>query len=172
MREQRRLIIRLGLSSILILLLTILMLIIFGEPSSSAYNARTVSQLQQYMTALELVRLENGTYPLTTGPVCLGDYADDLCWDNEGRGVKEDPSFNESMDNFVPLLSAGKLVMDKDDSTQDREGYTYESKQNGHGYEIQFALQGKNMRCGFGGDLSVTVEESGRGEITYCSIMR
>ncbi len=148
------------------------MLTIFGRPSTGAYNTKTVTQLQQYVTALELIRSENATYPVTEGTVCLGDYSDDLCWDKEGKGVKEVLSFNESMDNFVPLLSAGKIVVDENDSTNSREGYTYTSNNKGRGYVIQYALQGKNMRCGFGAELSLAVAEIQEGSITLCAITR
>ncbi len=172
MRDQKRYIIRVGLSALLILALVILMLTIFGEPSREAYNTRTVAQLQQYVTALELIRLENNFYPITEGPVCLGDYSDNRCWDKEGVGVKESALFNDMMDNFVPLLSAGKMVVDERDSINNREGYTYQSKNRGSGYEIQYALQGKNMRCGFGSDLSLTVAEAPGDTITVCVITR
>jgi hypothetical protein len=172
MTGQKRLIIRVGLSTLLIASLVVLMITIFGEPSPHAYNARTIAQLQQYVTALELVRLEKGTYPITTEFICVGDYADDRCWDKNGEGVIEDPQFNDMLDAFIPLLSSGQLIKDEHNSENNREGYVYRSRLNGRGYEIQYLLIGKNRQCGFGQDLSISVSESRGQENTLCTILR
>lgn len=172
MERQRRLIVRLGLGTLLLVLLTILMLELFGEPSPSAYNARTLGQLQQYVTALELVRLEAGEYPRTEHTVCLGDYPDDACWDNNGSGIKESAEFNDVLDTFLPILSAGRFVEDTTNPSESREGYTYRSIQEGRSYEIQYLLVGKNKPCGFGSDLGLTVEGSKQQEHTLCTIRR
>lgn len=171
MNQQRKLI-RLGLSTLLIVLLIVLMIEIFGEPSPSAYNARTVTQLQQYVMALELLRSEGSTYPITNEFVCLGDYDDDACWDKAGRGVKEDARFNEAFMRYVPLLSSGPMVEDDRSPSEDREGYIYRSLNNGRGFEILYMLAGSGRKCGFGSDITVQTTESQKNENTLCTIVR
>jgi hypothetical protein len=172
MDRQKKLIIRLGLGALLVASLVVLMLEIFGEPGAQAQNARTLTQLQQYVTALELVRSENGLYPITHDFVCLGDYTDNTCWDKGGAGIKEDEMFNDALDAFVPILSAGRMVTDERNPDESREGYIYRSKSNGRGYEIQYLLVGKDKRCGFGADLSLDTIESRRNNNTFCAIIR
>jgi hypothetical protein len=170
MKRHEKLILRSGLLVILFSLLTVLMLQVFGDPSLKAQNTRTLSQLHQYMTALELYRSEKNIYPTTDSLVCLGDYGDDACWDEEGKGVREDFIFNDLLDGYLPILPAGKMVVDEDDASLSREGYVYLSKNSGKGYEIEYMLTGR-MHCGFGEDLSLTVFES-TGSNTLCSIVR
>lgn len=172
MYAQRRVIVRLGLSTLLIVSLVALMVKIFGEPAPSAYNARTLSQLHQYVNALELFRSEKGTYLITSQFVCLGDYADDACWDKRGRGVAEDVRFNDLLDNYVPLLSSGPMVDDETFPEEGREGYIYRSLKEGGGYEIQFVLAGRKKRCGFGSELSLSVIQSQKSQNTLCAIVR
>jgi hypothetical protein len=172
MDTQKRFILRIGLLVLLIASLSGLMAVLFGEPTPQARNARTITQLQQYVTALELVRLEKGTYPVTEGFVCVGDYTDDLCWNERGRGVEENHVFNDMLDTYVPLLSSGLYVEDTKDPNEGREGYVYRSRQNGRGYEIQYLLIGKDKPCGFGQELTIDIVTSKDTTNTLCTIIR
>ena len=172
MDRQKRIIVRLGLGALLIVSLTVLLITLFGDPSPQAQNARTLSQLQQYLTALELVRLEKGSYPLAQEPVCLGDYIDDRCWDKGGQGVFEDAQFNDMLDTYVPILPAGQMIQDSRNPEHGREGYIYQSRMNGRGFQIQYVLVGKEMSCGFGEELSVEVQTLREQTNTFCTLTR
>jgi hypothetical protein len=172
MNTERRTIIRIGLLALLVMSLVGLMVLLFGNPSPHASNARTLAQLQQYMNALELIRLEKGTYPITEGLVCLGDYNDNQCWDKEGRGVVEDRHMNDMLDTYVPILPAGPLISDTANPENGREGYVYRSERNGRSYEIQYMLTGKRTSCGFGEELALQVVKSKESAHTLCTLTR
>ncbi len=168
----RQKIVRIGLFALLFVSLAALMYMPFRGQSEKTQNARTLAVLQQYMNALELIQLDMNGYPGGQEFVCLGDYEDNYCWDNEGTHISENEAFNTALMQYVPLLSAGPIIVDSKNPTATREGYVYRRLRNGGGYEIQYPLYGSNASCGFGRELTLDVTKESQNEYTLCTIIR
>lgn len=143
-------------------------MVIGGGTSARAENLRTLEQVRQYITALELIYAEDGKYPITSELVCLGDYRDNTCWKG-GTEVPESEVVNERLAHYLPLLPAGKMISGEGEGF---EGYVYRSIDEGVKYEIQYVLEGRNAGCGLGDVLSVLVVESAEHNHILCSVVR
>ena len=172
MHREKRKLLKVGLLLILVVSITALFLSVLKNNPAQAYNTRTITQLQQYIHALELVYLDDGQYPGDEEFVCLGDYSDDRCWENGGTGKSEDIEVNKKLSRYLPLLPAGNMVMSESFPDQSREGYIYRQLRGGNGYEIQYFLSGKDKNCGFGETISVSSESATHYENTWCHIIR
>lgn len=170
MATSRQKIIRLGLIALLIVSLSALLLLLMGDRSGHASNTRTISQIQEYMKALELIRANDGRYPGPSEFVCLGDYPDDGCWNRSGMGKFEHAELNAQLAEYLPLLPAGRLVKDSLLPGLGREGYIYRQFNNGNNYEIRYVLQGHENDCGLGKE--VVFEIDIYGENVLCHIVR
>ena len=168
MVTQQQKIIRVGLVIVLVAALSVLLLVLMGNRPSEAYNTRTITQMHQYITVLELIHSDLGQYPGSSEFACLGEYADGMCWDKGGTGVHEDMELSRLIAHYLPLLPAGKMVEHVRDTTENREGYIYRAIDNGQKYEIRYALAGTDKDCGAGEIL----RSSEDGEITICHITR
>lgn len=172
-QEQKRTIIRFGLITLLICLFFVLLVLVGNGTSARAENVRTLEQVRQYIHALELIYIEDGSYPQVPSFSCLGDYADNSCWGANGTEVPELISLNERLSHYLPLLPAGKLMQSTEKGGVGMEGYVYRSLEGGRKFEIRYVLEGNDAGCGMGDSLSIAVQESIQEDgFVRCSIIR
>lgn len=172
MRTRQHKIISFGLMLVLIVLLSVLLLLLMADKPTNAMNTRTTTQLKQYIHALELIRLEKGVYPGPETFVCLGDYPDDACWHEQGTGHTEDPTLNEQLQKYIPILSAGPMIESDVAPEQSREGYIYRRVDDGRHFEIQYFLKGAEKSCGMGDAVTLETNKAIHQGNTWCHIRR
>lgn len=147
MHTPQQKIIRLGLMLVLIAALATLFGIALWHSAPDTADRRDVAHITAYLNALELARIDDGHYPGERRLVCLGDYADNACWDKGGTGVEESPQVNEVLARYLPSLPKGGMVESAVAAEEGREGYVYRAFANGTRYEINYLRAGEGADC-------------------------
>lgn len=134
-------------------ILSAIVLIALDNAREKSRNSARRSQIEQFTKAFELYHLDVGTYPTNTF-TCLGDYADDRCWQN-GTSALERASFNSRLDGYMGQIPKDPGTMFTKDSNQ-YEGMVYNAINGGKGYIIYYFLEGSNRDCGLGAERTST----------------
>ncbi len=140
--------------------LSTIVLVSSAGSREKALNSKRVSLVEQYITAFEMYRQDNGSYPdASTNTYCLGDEPDGSC----GLGnedVSENGPFNNTIKPYIvglPTLPDLNLInpVDSGDTSWDGATYRCVTSSNCKQYEIQWYMQGPNMQlCGQGSAIS------------------
>ena len=145
-----------------------LMLVFFFMPMligtiPRARNARTIANVRQYYNAIELYKLQNGTYPSVPGEarvsfsmVCLGrGYRSGTCGNVTGNSVYESNDFLTKLGTVSNTL-ANSVVNTEEGSVQNESfvGAVYgidvvgpPAPHSGHGRVIEWFLEGRDQKC-------------------------
>jgi len=148
---------------IVIAIIGVLTSVVFAVVKSAkikARNAKRLSDIHQYETALELYHTDHGGYPYpdTIAVVCLGDYLNNKCGQNINYNTTESTTLNNILSQYMPKLPADEMVI-RFTKKWTYKGYVYgcfEQPRMIAGLkvcdEIQVAwfMEGKNQRCGSG----------------------
>jgi len=119
-------------------------------------NAARVSQLQEYIKALNLSYSNVGAYPMwgsgSTGSlICLGDYGDDRCWQTNsnpaGSAAERSVIADALVPSFFGMLPMGETTVFGGGSSPTYEGMTYQHLNYGRGYQIQYFMEGNGQNC-------------------------
>ncbi len=130
--------------------------------SLKARNTKRLSNIKQYITAMQLYYSDYGGYPTTdtsNGSRCLGNYPDNLCWLN-GTSVGENANLNNSLSTYYPTLPVG-------DTACSWEGYLFFRNVTASPaiYYIDWIMEGISANCGQGVIQIANYNTSG---CTYC----
>ncbi len=82
--------------------LSTIVLVSSGGSRERALNSKRLSLVEQYITAFEMYRQDNGSYPNASTTYCLGDEPDDVC--GEDNSTSEDSVFNDSIRSYISGL--------------------------------------------------------------------
>jgi len=124
----------------IISLLMSLSLVAFSSARDKASNTKKITDVKAYTNALTLYYEDYGEYPGNNDWICLGDYADDNCWND--NNTPENSTINTSLSQYLPSLPISELSCG-------REGYVYQLQPNNHIYLIKWTMKGANQSCQF-----------------------
>ncbi len=150
------------------LALTILVELI-GSARGRTENLTTISQMREYRQAMDVFFLETGYFPnksgQTSGATCLGDYADDTCWEN-GESVKEDADIlGILVPNIIPNVPTGSEKKYGVYAGKYYVGAIYKYSVSGRAYEMQYFLKGNDQPCTLDDTVATNV-----GKDTLCTL--
>jgi prepilin-type N-terminal cleavage/methylation domain-containing protein len=127
---------------------------------SSARNSKRIQMIKQYVTALELYRNDNSSYPQygdgSTGRLCVGETGSNVCHASTRSG---DSNLNSTLNQYIKGTPASleKVMV----AGVDFHGITYSACPssgcscpgtgciNG-GYQLEWYLEGSANNCGAG----------------------
>lgn len=150
-------------------LLSTLALVSLNESRLKAINSKKLSDIKNYVTAIETYRTSNSGYPDPGDTTwrCLGDYEDNACWANNNRS--ENATLNAILAEVVPdLPTIGPDGVNTclEDSW---EGAVYRcTDRTGsicHDYEINWYMEKVGNDCGIG----TGTEQYFPAADTYCT---
>jgi len=143
--------------------------LLLNNGQSDSRDVARVAQIKEYQKAFEYYYSDNGRYPAMagskSGQLCLGDYADDLCWE-WGQSVEESPALtNALVPRYMNKLPEGESILFGDDSGMTYEGMVYRFHDFGSSYSILYFMDGNNEDCRLPG-----VESQNVGKDTLCTL--
>ena len=114
-----------------------------GSAREKSRNTAKISQIKQYMTALELYRSDNGEYPGGTSLSCMGEYSDNRCWGSNGtqRGAGTHPNSSALTNSLIPGYLP-RWGADSGTIINGYEGIAYQVANGSMGYSIYYYLEG------------------------------
>lgn len=130
-------------------ILSAIVLTALTEARQRAQNTAIITQINQYLTVLEMYQLENGGYPYT--PLgdwyCLGDDPDDNgCWNN--NNVDESTDLIDELKPYYEAMPIGGSV---DADPGPIQGYIYRCLVDSGSYctsiSLLWALEGEYANC-------------------------
>jgi prepilin-type N-terminal cleavage/methylation domain-containing protein len=151
-------------------LLASIVLVSVNSTREKARNAKRLSDIKQYVLAIEMAYDDNGIYPGITEWRCLGDYDDDWCWLG-GTGhpeslVTDIAVLNDILSPYISSLPADQTLICgyAGDPARCYEGYIYQctglSGGICSGMAIRWFLEG-DAECGLGRDMGGTCANYG-----------
>ncbi|MDD5032739.1 MAG: type II secretion system protein [Candidatus Pacebacteria bacterium] len=157
-------------------LLSSVALVLYNGVRIDSRNSERISDINQYVKAINLAISGNGEYPDPgdTGPHCLGDYDDDKCGLN-GTYYSESETLNNILSPYLDLKTyAGNKAMvcglpGGEAPEECSEGYIYFCSERPNNFcktiVIQWLMEGADASCGIG----ISHEMRGGATITGCS---
>lgn len=134
---------------------------------SQGSNAQIIQGVDQYAKAIETYKGLNGAYPLVTGEdgatigvfmTCLGTgYPSGQCGTVTGKTIVEDSVFNTAIKGVISSVpQIGKNLIAGSGESYIGAVYGIDEVDPGlhptnHGRVIEYALLGKNVKCGVAG---------------------
>lgn len=139
-------------------LLSAIVLTALTEVRQRAQNSATITQINQYLLALEFYQLENGGYPNPGSDqdwFCLGDSEDDSgCWNS--NNADESPALIAALEPYYEAMPVGSVVNRTNNrgSTVGFEGYRYRCFDSNYSpsepcdtVRVQWLLAGEGQDC-------------------------
>lgn len=147
-------------------LLAAIVLVSVNSVRGKARNVKRLSDIEQYVLAIEMLYDRDGIYPGDTTWHCLGDYgADQRCWFS-GTSVLELATLNSALDDFIPSLPSDMMLICGygGNPASCYEGYIYMCTSSScNAIDIRWFMEENNASCGIGRDTGVACTNC-----TYC----
>lgn len=154
---------------VVISIISVAAFILLNDGRSNSSNVARATQVKEYQKAFEYYYSDNGRYPavenMRSGSMCLGDYADDRCW-QRGESVSERQSlFDALVPKYMNKIPESETILFGQNSETTYEGIVYRYKDFGSNYSIEYFMSGQNEDCRLPGAESQNV-----GDDTLCRI--
>ena len=141
-----------------------------------ALNAKRLNLIEQYVTAIEMYRQDNGGYPdIYPRSSCVGDEPDDVCGDDVGTRNTEQGDFLDMLRPYMPelqpfpdlkLINPRYVGPDTTPTHWDGAVYSCVTVPGCKRYSITWFMQGpERQECGIG----YFVEQGDTSDDTRCS---
>ena len=109
---------------------------------TKARNARRISDVENYVKALNMYYIDNNSYP-NGSLCCLGTVANN--GNPSGSSCGSGCAANAALQPYIPGLPGANLIINGVVYP-----YWYDMKNNNTQYSLYYTLEGKNQSCGIG----------------------
>ena len=153
---------------VVIAILAAISIVAYNGIQERSRNTQTMAGAKEYIKALSLYAIDNGSYP-NTGAACLGEgynYNGDINRCGGNVGIYPDVAFDTALSEYMstkPRLDSTNIIIY---SGNTRAGGYYDKNVGSYGV-VYYVLAGKTASCDAGGFKSLSADAGITG--FYCS---